>query len=137
MSGWQHARHCRKSGYTATDTRSISDTNYRFFSNTTSPLCSTTKRLCWLSCMAKQKTNNNSRAYRKLRARFTGNLRKIREERFGLTQEQAAERCRMVMQQFQQIESGKLSPTLRTISKLTDGLGIDAVELFVPFRKPE
>jgi transcriptional regulator with XRE-family HTH domain len=52
-----------------------------------------------------------------------------------LTQEQAAERCRMLMQQFQRLESGRMSPTLRTISRVTEGLEIDAQELFVPLKK--
>jgi len=67
--------------------------------------------------------------------RFTANLRHIREERLGLTQEQAAERCGMIMQQFQRMESGTMSPTLRTISKVTHGLGIDVAELFAPRKR--
>jgi len=72
-----------------------------------------------------------SDAYRDLVARFAANLRRAREGR-GWTQEQAAEHCEMVMQQFQRTEAGEMNVTFTTLARICVGFGIDVREFFLP-----
>jgi DNA-binding XRE family transcriptional regulator len=70
-----------------------------------------------------------SAEYRALQARFTVNLRRIRHAA-NLTQEQAAMRCGMLMQRYQQIESGTSNVTFATLARVASGLMVDLSELF-------
>lgn len=69
-----------------------------------------------------------SSAYLSLQARFASNLRRLRSER-GWTQEQAGERCGMLMQQYQRTESGKANLTFTTLARIGEGFGVDVVDL--------
>jgi DNA-binding XRE family transcriptional regulator len=71
----------------------------------------------------------DAESYRQLQARFIANVRRVRDAD-GLTQEEAAARCGMPMQQFQQLESGKANVTLRTLGRVAEGLGVDVAEFF-------
>lgn len=66
--------------------------------------------------------------YRELVTRFTTNLRQLREAR-GWTQEEAGDRCGMVMQQFQRIEAGKMNLTFTTLARVAGGFEVDPVAL--------
>jgi transcriptional regulator with XRE-family HTH domain len=72
-----------------------------------------------------------SAAYRSLTDRFTANLRREREAR-GWTQADAAERCDMVMQQYQRTEAGGTNLTFTTLARVVEGFGLDVGALFVP-----
>ena len=85
--------------------------------------------------MAKQRRRRSERLgqyetplYRELVTRFTTNLRQLPEAR-GWTQEQAGDRCGMVMQQFQRIESGKMNLTFTTLARVADGFAVDPTVL--------
>lgn len=57
---------------------------------------------------------------------------KVREHRLrqGLTQEELAERCGLHWTYVGGLERGEKNPTLRTISKLSAGLGVGLRDLF-------
>lgn len=57
------------------------------------------------------------------------NLREIREIK-GLTQEELAEQIGISHAPISKIENGEGNPTLDTIEKITDALGITPMELF-------
>lgn len=73
--------------------------------------------------------------YRELLARLTGNLRRLREVR-GWTQEEAGERCGMVMQQYQRIEAGQMNLTLISLARLAGGFGVDPETLLAAPGQP-
>lgn len=73
-------------------------------------------------------------AYRALLIRLSENLRSHRENR-RLTQEQIAELCDLNPRHIQKLESGEVNFTAITLAKLTQGLGLDAVDLLAPLRK--
>lgn len=60
---------------------------------------------------------------------FGSNLRKARLEQ-GLSQEKLAHACGLNMTHVARIERGEREPGVRTVSKLTRGLGIPATVLF-------
>lgn len=63
----------------------------------------------------------------RLRKRLARNVRQLRQSR-GLSMEDAAQEI-MSWRQWQRIESGDHSSTLRTVAKLADALDVDPVEL--------
>lgn len=73
-------------------------------------------------------------AYRAIRMRLSENLRSCRERR-RLTQEQTAELCDLNPRHIQKLESGEANFTAITLAKLTQGLGLDVVDLLAPLRK--
>ncbi len=68
--------------------------------------------------------------------RLTTNLRLLRSDR-GWTQEFAAERCGMVMQVYQRLESGQRSIALATLDRLAEGFGVDPTVLLAAERAEE
>lgn len=60
---------------------------------------------------------------------FVKRLRKAR----GMTQEVLAERAGVAPDTVRRLEYGEFSPSLDTLAKLTDGLGIDLATLFSAF----
>lgn len=60
---------------------------------------------------------------------FVKRLRKAR----GMTQEVLAERAGLAADTIRRLEYGEFSPSLDTLAKLTDGLGIDLATLFNAF----
>ena len=58
-------------------------------------------------------------------------IRALREER-GLLQKQLAEKAGLTASKMSQIESGRLTPTLRTLRKVADALGASIPELLEP-----
>jgi transcriptional regulator with XRE-family HTH domain len=66
----------------------------------------------------------------KLHKRFCENVRTLRKE-LGLTQEEAAKRCKMTQPQYCDIENGRFPPMPDTAERIGKGLGIDAGELFI------
>jgi len=80
--------------------------------------------------VARHSPSRDSHAYRDLQRRFIQNLRRIRIE-LGLTQEQLAERCGWDSQRIQQLEHpDTANPTLRSVARVSQGLGIDPLVLF-------
>jgi DNA-binding Xre family transcriptional regulator len=67
-------------------------------------------------------------AERKLRARFAGNVRRIRGEH-ALTLEEAAHRAEMHWRHLQKLEAGETSPTLRTLARLAAALEVEPRDL--------
>jgi transcriptional regulator with XRE-family HTH domain len=60
---------------------------------------------------------------------FAANLRKARLER-ELSQERLAHICGLNMTHVARIERGEREPGVRTVAKLTQGLGVSAAVLF-------
>ena len=60
---------------------------------------------------------------------FGQNLRRIRREK-GLSQERLAHASGLNMTHVARIERGEREPGVRTVSKLTKGLGVSAAALF-------
>jgi transcriptional regulator with XRE-family HTH domain len=58
-------------------------------------------------------------------------IRALREER-GLLQKQVAEKAGLTASKVSQIESGRLTPSLRTLGKLADAFGLSIPELLEP-----
>lgn len=58
-------------------------------------------------------------------------IKALREER-GLLQKQLAEKAGLTASKMSQIESGRLTPTLRTLRKVADALGASIPELLEP-----
>jgi len=95
-------------------------------------LCRTTSLCAFLPPVAKRGPHRvhhyESAAYREIQERFSQNLRRIRAVH-EWTQEMAAERCGMTMQQFQAIESGDANVTFATLARVAAGLGVDVAVL--------
>lgn len=70
--------------------------------------------------------------YRAVVERIGANVRKLREAR-GWTQEECAYRCQdLGPALLRTIEAGRTNVTAATLVRLSDGLGVDIAELFVP-----
>jgi transcriptional regulator with XRE-family HTH domain len=67
----------------------------------------------------------------RLRTRLAVSLKRERK-RLGWTQEEAAERAEMYLRHYQKLESGSVNVTIRTLSRLCRGFGIDPQRLFEP-----
>lgn len=66
---------------------------------------------------------------------FTTTLRELRDAR-GLTQEQVAEAAGTSQSHYSKIELGRVSPTIRTVKKIADVLGVDPIELLRGVAEP-
>jgi transcriptional regulator with XRE-family HTH domain len=64
-----------------------------------------------------------------LRSLVAKNLRDIRSAK-GVSQEDLAHRTNLNRNYIGMLESGKNSPTVKTLGRIADALGIDAVEFF-------
>jgi transcriptional regulator with XRE-family HTH domain len=64
-----------------------------------------------------------------LRSLVAKNLRDIRNAK-GVSQEDLAHRANLNRNYIGMLESGKNSPTVKTLGRIADALGIDAVEFF-------
>jgi transcriptional regulator with XRE-family HTH domain len=64
-----------------------------------------------------------------LRSLVAKNLRDIRSAK-GVSQEDPAHRANLNRNYIGMLESGKNSPTVKTLGRIADALGIDAVEFF-------
>jgi transcriptional regulator with XRE-family HTH domain len=64
-----------------------------------------------------------------LRSLVAKNLRDIRSAK-GVSQEDLAHRANLNRNYIGMLESGKNSPTVKTLGRIADALGIDAVEFF-------
>lgn len=53
------------------------------------------------------------------------------EQELGLTQSEFAERCGMKQSALSRLQTGKTSPTLKTLQQLADGMGKKLVIQFV------
>jgi len=67
--------------------------------------------------------------------RFGAYVRHLREDR-GLTQHALAERSGLAVDSVRRIERGQLSPSLRSITKLADGMEISLHSLFGGYEAP-
>lgn len=66
---------------------------------------------------------------------FNATLRRVRDAR-GLTQEQVAEGAGTSQSHYSKIELGRVSPTIRTVKKIADVLGVDPMELLRGVAEP-
>jgi transcriptional regulator with XRE-family HTH domain len=64
-----------------------------------------------------------------LRSLVAKNLRDIRSAK-GVSQEDLAHRANLNRNYIGMLESGKNFPTVKTLGRIADALGIDAVEFF-------
>lgn len=64
--------------------------------------------------------------------RFGRYFRELRTAR-GLTQQELARSCRLATDSVSRIETGRFSPSLDTLTKLSKGLRIDLATLFAGF----
>jgi transcriptional regulator with XRE-family HTH domain len=64
-----------------------------------------------------------------LRSRVATNLRRIRTAK-GVSQEDLAHRAKLNRNYIGMVERMENSPTIKTLEKIVDALGVDAVELF-------
>lgn len=64
-----------------------------------------------------------------LSTRLASGVRTLRAGQ-GLTMEAAAEAAELDMRHYQKLESGEINATLITLSRLSDGFDVDALELF-------
>jgi transcriptional regulator with XRE-family HTH domain len=64
---------------------------------------------------------------------------RIREERTaaGLSQEEAAARASIGYKRWQQIESGRLNPTVRTLVRIAGALGVELWDIVRPSKRPQ
>jgi transcriptional regulator with XRE-family HTH domain len=60
--------------------------------------------------------------------RLAANLYRLRAER-GLTLQEIANRCGMVMQNYHELEKGRGNPTFTTLARLAEGFGVDVTDL--------
>ena len=67
--------------------------------------------------------------------RFGSYLRQLREER-GLTQQELALRAGLAVDSGRRVERGQLSPALRSVAKLADGMEISLHSLFGGYEAP-
>lgn len=58
-----------------------------------------------------------------------GNIKKLRIKK-GLTQEHLGNNCGLEKQHIYRIESGRTSPTLKTLIKIANALEVDLIDLF-------
>lgn len=63
-----------------------------------------------------------------MRGRFARNVRRLRIDA-ELTLEEAAHRADLHWRHWQKLEAGEVSPTLRTLARLSEALRIDPREL--------
>lgn len=61
---------------------------------------------------------------------FSNNLKAIRKEK-GLSQNDVAERSDMIASTFNRIENMKVSPSIDTIERIANAMGVPFVELFL------
>ena len=61
---------------------------------------------------------------------FSNNLKTIRKEK-GLSQNDVAERSDMIASTFNRIENMKVSPSIDTIERIANAMGVPFVELFL------
>ena len=64
-----------------------------------------------------------------LKRRFGGHVRQLRTAR-SITQDNLAERSGLSVDTVRRIESGSISPSLDTMSKLANGLNVSVATLF-------
>jgi transcriptional regulator with XRE-family HTH domain len=64
-----------------------------------------------------------------LRSRVATNLRRIRTAK-GVSQEDLAHRAKLNRNYIGMVERMENSPTVKTLEKIVDALGVDAIELF-------
>jgi transcriptional regulator with XRE-family HTH domain len=64
-----------------------------------------------------------------LRSRVATNLRRIRTAK-GVSQEDLAHRAKLNRNYIGMVERLENSPTIKTLEKIVDALGVDAIELF-------
>jgi len=64
-----------------------------------------------------------------LRSRVAANLRRIRTAK-GVSQEDLADRAKLNRNYIGMVERLENSPTIKTLEKIVDALGVDAIELF-------
>jgi transcriptional regulator with XRE-family HTH domain len=69
-------------------------------------------------------------AERRTRERVAANLRRLREAA-DLTLEEAGDRANIHWRHWQKIEAGEVNLTLRSLTRLAGGLGVDVDQLFV------
>jgi len=69
--------------------------------------------------------------YHRLIAAFSRNLREIRNK-MGLTQEELSAKCGFNYRFYQKLESGKHSPSLATLFRLSKALKVNLTELLKP-----
>ncbi len=69
-------------------------------------------------------------AERELRQRVSRNVARLRAER-GLTFEMLSDRAGLHWRHLQKIEHGESNITLTTIARLSEGLSVDAQDLFL------
>lgn len=53
----------------------------------------------------------------------------------GETQETVAERVNMLTPNYARLEQGRVNPTVETLLRVADALGVELAELFVPTEK--
>ena len=68
--------------------------------------------------------------------RFGKHIRSLREAR-ELTQENLAERSNVSVDAVARVESGRMVPSLTTLSKLADGLDLSLASLFETFEREQ
>ena len=56
---------------------------------------------------------------------MTGDAIRAARERLGLTQAEAARRCGMARQNWRRLERGASSPTVATLQRVAEGLGLE------------
>lgn len=61
--------------------------------------------------------------------KIVGQNIKEQRRRAGLTQEQLGHRCGMLMGDISRVERGKRDVRVSTVSRIAEGLGVDASEL--------
>lgn len=69
-----------------------------------------------------------SEVFHAMCARLGANLHRLRIER-GLTLQESANRCGMVMQNYHELEKGRGNPTFTTLARLAEGFAVDVTVL--------
>jgi transcriptional regulator with XRE-family HTH domain len=70
--------------------------------------------------------------YQSVVDRVAANVRRLREVK-GWTQEEAAHQCSgLHATLYRTVEAGRTNVTAATLARLSEGFGVDVVELFVP-----
>ena len=70
-------------------------------------------------------------SYTEARRRVARHVRRLRAAR-GLTQEALAGMAGVAARHLQRIEAGGMNPTLETLARLADALGVDVGDLVMP-----
>lgn len=65
---------------------------------------------------------------------FGEQLRKVRRDK-GLTQQEIALRCKMSLRFYQDMEAGNKQPTITTLFKLCEAIGLAPDKLIMPVWK--